>query len=136
MIQLLCFSNYSPQKFNQIPCFDRQVPIMGGLDLPGVLRKIGQVFIKYEAQKEFGLSIIHRHFHLNSNEILVDVGKADGTVSIAAPWHFTRDGKKLNCGFYANVEYVCQHEHFGYYPNFIIRTCFNHFKFNKFQVKK
>jgi hypothetical protein len=53
------------------------------------LKEIGQIFIKHNQVENYGLTLLHRHFPLKDNEILVE--STNNKVAVTMPWRI--DGK-------------------------------------------
>jgi hypothetical protein len=52
-----------------------------------LLKDLGKVFVKYNTFDRFSISLVHRHFDLNEDEILVEAFAEDETTSVSLPWH-------------------------------------------------
>lgn len=69
-----CVSPYSPQRYNTIPNIDDAAQHFPVGMIEQVTESIGSVFIKHQLQDIFGLVLLHKHFELDENEILLNVG--------------------------------------------------------------
>lgn len=58
-------------------------------DIALLTTTIGQVFMKHEVQNLFGIILLHNHFSLDENEMLVNIG------SVAVPWKTTSLAEQL-----------------------------------------
>jgi hypothetical protein len=56
-----------------------------------LISQLGQIFVEHDVHHEFGLGLVHRHFGMADNEILVETLTLDKRMSVAFPWKI--DGK-------------------------------------------
>jgi hypothetical protein len=68
----------SPSDFNAIPDIQNQVDFPNDLSL---VTALGEVFQKYDVHKRFGLHLLHRHFVLPQNCIMLK-SKVDAEISL------------------------------------------------------
>jgi len=71
---------YSTQHYNSLPSIADAGRSLKPADIALLTTTIGQVFVKHKVQKLFGIILLHNHFSLDENEILVNIG------SVAVPW--------------------------------------------------
>ncbi|KAI0003449.1 hypothetical protein F4779DRAFT_621876 [Xylariaceae sp. FL0662B] len=71
---------YSAQHYNSLPSIGDAGSNLKPEDIVLFTMTIGQVFVKHKVQKLFGIILLHNHFSLDENEILVNIG------SVAVPW--------------------------------------------------
>jgi hypothetical protein len=71
---------YSAQHYNSLPNIADAGSSLKPADIALLTTTIGQVFVKHKVQKLFGIILLHNHFSLDENEILVNMG------SVAVPW--------------------------------------------------
>lgn len=72
--------SYSVQHYNSLPSIMDAGINLTPADIALLTTTIGLVFVKHEVQKLFGIILLHNHFSLDENEILVNIG------SVAVPW--------------------------------------------------
>jgi hypothetical protein len=71
---------YSTQYYNFLPRIADAGSSLKPAEIALLTTIIGQVFVKHKVQKLFGIILLHNHFSLNENEILVKIG------TVAVPW--------------------------------------------------
>lgn len=71
---------YSAQHYNSLPSIADAGRSLQPADIALLTTTIGQVFVKHKVQKLFGIILLHNHFSLDEDEILVNIG------SVAVPW--------------------------------------------------
>lgn len=71
---------YSAQHYNSLPSIADAGRSLKPAEIALLTTTIGQVFVKHKVQKLFGIILLHNHFSLDENEILVNIG------SVAVPW--------------------------------------------------
>jgi len=65
---------------------DGDLQIVDNQAIKAIEEKIGSIFVKHEMNKKFGVIMIHRHFEMGDNEILVESVSGDESYSLATPW--------------------------------------------------
>lgn len=75
--------DYSAEHYNSLPSIMDAGTNLKPADISLLTTTIGQVFVKHEVQNLFGITLLHNHFSLDENEILVNIG------SVAVPWKTT-----------------------------------------------
>ncbi|GAM82701.1 hypothetical protein ANO11243_006840 [Dothideomycetidae sp. 11243] len=58
-----------PKLYNELPDVDEQPKLTND-----VLKSIGDLFVKYDMHNSFGIALLHRHYIMQSNEIMVHKG--------------------------------------------------------------
>lgn len=71
---------YSAQHYNSLPNIADAGISLKPADIALLTTTIGEVFVKHGVQKLFGITLLHNHFTLDTNEMLVNIG------SVAVPW--------------------------------------------------
>jgi hypothetical protein len=71
---------YSVQHYNSLPSIADAGSSLKPADIALLTTTIKQVFVKHKVQKLFGIILLHNHFSLDKNKILVNIG------SVAVPW--------------------------------------------------
>ena len=71
---------YSAQQYNSMPNIEDAGINLNPADIALLTTTIGQVFVKHGVQELFGITLLHNHFPLDTDEILVNIG------SVAVPW--------------------------------------------------
>ena len=71
---------YNVQQYNSLPNIEDAGINLTSADIALLTTTIGQVFVKHGVQELFGITLLHNHFPLNADEILVNIG------SVAVPW--------------------------------------------------
>jgi hypothetical protein len=71
---------YSAQHYNSLLNIEDASNNFTPADIALLTTAIGQVFIKHNVQRLFGITLLHSHFSLDENEILLN------TESSAVPW--------------------------------------------------
>ena len=94
---------YTVQPYNSLPSIMDAGSNFKPADIALLTTTIGQVFVKHEVQKFFGIVLLHNHFSLDENEMLVNIGSVAvpcKTSSLAvqqgdvkgSAWRFTEHG--------------------------------------------
>ena len=83
------FLPYSVHHYNSLPGLEEAETRFKSAESEILFDKIGQVFIKHHVENRFGAVLLHNHFFLKDNEILVNVGNA------TVPWDITSEAKEL-----------------------------------------
>ena len=81
------------QPLNQMPHADDVKPLSAA-DLP-VLRDIRDVLARHGMLNRFGVTLLHKHFDLSPDEILVEATDPDTRTTVIKPGPRTRDAKTL-----------------------------------------
>lgn len=81
--------SYSVEHYNSLPSIADAGISLQPADISLLTTMIGQVFVKHEVQNLFGIILLHNHFSLDENEILVNIG------SVAVPWKTTSRAEQL-----------------------------------------
>lgn len=71
---------YNAQQYNSLPSIADAGTSLKPEDIAILTSTIGQVFVKHEVQNIFGIILLHNHFSLDVDEMLVNIG------SVAVPW--------------------------------------------------
>jgi hypothetical protein len=71
---------YSAQHYNSSPNIEDAGASFKPADIALLTTTIGQMFIKHNVQKLFGIILLHNYFSLNEDEILGNIR------SMATPW--------------------------------------------------
>lgn len=50
------------------------------------LELFGSIFVKHGVAKDFGLAMVHRHFDISKNELLVETLNDQKSISVTSPW--------------------------------------------------
>jgi hypothetical protein len=80
---------YTSQHYNSLPSIAEAGSSLTPTDIALLTSTIGQVCIKHNVQKYFGITLLHNHFPLSDNEMLVSIG------SVAVPWKTTSRAPEL-----------------------------------------
>ncbi|KYK59810.1 hypothetical protein DCS_00944 [Drechmeria coniospora] len=80
---------YSPQHYSSLPSIEDASETLTSDAVALLTSAIGHVFVKHQVQKLFGIVLLHNHFTLKDDEILVNFG------SVAVPWKTTSSAKQL-----------------------------------------
>lgn len=94
---------YSSTCFNSLPTIEDAYMDLSNRDQDRLFSDIGKIFVEHKVEGLFGLSLLHNHFLLEENEILVNIGPVSvpwKTTSLApqlqnvnsSAWMFTSDG--------------------------------------------
>jgi hypothetical protein len=65
--------SYSAQHCNSLPSIADASSSLKPADIALLTTTIGQVFVKHKVQKLFGIILLHNHFFLDKNKILVNI---------------------------------------------------------------
>jgi len=84
---------YNPAVYNRLPHFELATKQAADVGVTSKLDQLGQIFVKHDTFRLFGLIIIHRHFDMTNKEILVDSLAEDKLSSIAMPWNLNGKDK-------------------------------------------
>ncbi|KAI1175976.1 hypothetical protein F4777DRAFT_597917 [Nemania sp. FL0916] len=80
---------YSAQHYNSLPSIADASSSLNSTEIDQLTTTIGQVFIKHKVQNLFGIILLHNHFPLDEDEVLVNIG------SVAVPWKTTSLAKQF-----------------------------------------
>ena len=72
--------SYNAQHYNSLPSIADAGTNLKPEDIALLTLTIGQVFVKHKVQNLFGVILLHNHFSLDADEMLVNIG------SVAVPW--------------------------------------------------
>lgn len=72
--------SYNAQNYISLPSIADAGTDLKPADIALLTSTIGQVFVKHEVQNLFGIILLHNHFFLDADEMLVNIG------SVAVPW--------------------------------------------------
>lgn len=72
--------------FLTIPDLDDAVHSFAENDVKSKLTLFGSLFVKHGVTEKFGLTMVHRHFDITENEVLVETLNDQNTVSVTSPW--------------------------------------------------
>ena len=85
----ITFLPYSVHHYNSLPELEEAETHFKSAESDLLFDKIGRVFIKHHVENRFGVVLLHNHFFLENNEILVNIGNA------TVPWDITSGAKEL-----------------------------------------
>lgn len=71
--------SYDAQNYDSLPSIADAGTDLKPADIALLTSTIGQVFVKHEVQNLFGIILLHSHFSLDADEMLVNIG------SVAVP---------------------------------------------------
>lgn len=72
---------YTAADYNTIPDIMDSAEQFKEANASGLLmQEIGQAFLKHQVMSTFGVALVHRHFDLAQQEMLVNLG------NVAVPW--------------------------------------------------
>lgn len=72
--------------FHTLPELDDAVHSFVVNDVKSKLILFGRIFAKHSVVDEFGLVMVHRHFDMSENEVLVETLNDQKSLSVASPW--------------------------------------------------
>lgn len=72
--------------FSTIPDLHDAVRSFTDNEVNSKLVLFGSLFVKHGVTEQFGLTIVHRHFDITENEVLVETLNDQNTVSVTSPW--------------------------------------------------
>lgn len=72
--------------FSQVPHLHEAVDAFERVDAEEKIVELGKIFVKYNCFNDFGLTIVHRHFDMDKQEILVESINPKKTVAVSIPW--------------------------------------------------
>ncbi|OXA40180.1 uncharacterized protein LOC110860782 isoform X2 [Folsomia candida] len=72
--------------FLQVPQFEDALETFQRLDADKQINLVGELFVKHGCYKEFGLTIVHRHFDMARDEVLVESMDEGESMSVSIPW--------------------------------------------------
>lgn len=81
---------YSTHDYNSLPNIMDAGNNLKSSDIDLLTKEIGQVFIKHGVEKLFGIILLHNHFSLEEDEMLVNIG------SVAVPWKTSSLAQQLD----------------------------------------
>ena len=115
---------YSAQHYNSLPSIADASRSLKPADIALLTTTIGQVFVKHKVQKLFSIILLHNHFSLDENEILVNYE------SVAVPWKTpslanssatskaAHDASQSKASFHTNLPTMC--------PRYPMSVAFSH----------
>lgn len=80
---LLLANNYKPEAFNKVQLFHNAVESLKSIELKPTLKQLGELFVNHGVHEKYSLILVHRHFELKPNEIVIE---SSGKITIAFPW--------------------------------------------------
>lgn len=72
--------------FNTIPDLCAAAHSLSENQVKAKLIQLGKMFIKHQVSKEFGLVMIHRHFDISENEMVIETLNDQKLHSVSSPW--------------------------------------------------
>lgn len=103
-------------------------------DVIKILSEIGNVFTKYDVNKNFGLILLHKHFKQSDNEYLVEIISNDKTVT--SIWKNNKPKNKDVLKKY-NIEYVLEDNNYIQPHSWLLKKIINYYHMNfMLKVKK
>lgn len=79
-----------PDNFIHIPYISQALGnYRGQSDIHHKIKSLGQIFVKHGVHPDFGVILLHRHFDLKEQEIMVETMSEDNVYSSAVPWKVT-----------------------------------------------
>ncbi len=84
MVQIV--GSYSSEIFDVLPFIQEAKSNFDRYVSDSVITSLGNCFIDYNMQDMYALMLIHRHFLMESNEVLIESFNDD--ISVTLPWKF------------------------------------------------
>jgi len=84
---VLVEKNYDSKFYQTIPDLYPAITSFSNKNGKELITKFGNIFVKHHMYNKYSLIVVHRHFDLNPNEILVETFNSDYTVRVALPWN-------------------------------------------------
>lgn len=72
--------------FCTIPDLHEAVHSFAENEVSSKIALLGSIFVKHGVTREFGLAMVHRHFGISKNEVLVETLNDQKSVSVTSPW--------------------------------------------------
>lgn len=72
--------------FHSVPHLHDAVHNFGENEVRAKLPVFGQLFVKHNVTREFGLAMVHRHFDISEREVLVETINDEKSISVTSPW--------------------------------------------------
>lgn len=72
--------------FFTIPDLHDAVHSFADNEVESKLALFGSIFVKHGVTSKFGLAMVHRHFDITENEVLVETLNDQKSVSVTSPW--------------------------------------------------
>lgn len=72
--------------FQTIPDLHDAVHSFAENEVLSKLESFGRLFVKHGVDEEFGLAMVHRHFDISNNEVLVETLNDQNSISVTSPW--------------------------------------------------
>jgi len=82
----ITIDNYSSEIFKVIPEFVDAVSIFAARQAADAVDAVGRIFVEHNMYEQYGLIMVHRHFPVSTNEILVETINESGNLSVTMPW--------------------------------------------------
>ena len=83
MCSKLIAKSHEPWSYQSLPEFSMAIKELDQIK-EELFTEIGDVFFQFEQNQDFGLILLHKHFVLGDEEVLVQSSNANSSVSI--PW--------------------------------------------------
>jgi hypothetical protein len=84
MVLMLC--TYDPKTYEVLPLIQEAKANFDKSVNDSVITSLGNIFIECNMQDVYGLMLIHRHFPMEPNEVLIEAFNDD--ISVTLPWKF------------------------------------------------
>jgi len=86
-IMALLVENPHPEYFKSLPHICSAAKYWNSIDGESLIRKLGEIFVRHKTFNDFGLVLLHNHFEMAENEILVETFNKSKSLSVAFPWN-------------------------------------------------
>ncbi len=83
---VLMVGHYDPKTYEVLPLIQEAKDNFDSSANDSVITSLGNIFIEYNMQDKYALMLIHRHFPMESNEVLIEAFNDD--ISVTLPWKF------------------------------------------------
>lgn len=83
---VLMVDSYDPKTYDLLPLIQDAKANFDRVVNDPVITSLGKIFIEYKMQDKYGLMLVHRHFPMESNEVLIEAFNDD--ISVTLPWKF------------------------------------------------
>ena len=81
---VLLLGSYNPKTYDVLPLIQEAKANFDTIANESIITSLGNIFIEYNMQDKYGLMLIHRHFPMELNEVLIE--SFNGDISVTLPW--------------------------------------------------
>lgn len=92
VLSAIHFPITSSNVFNNVPDLSCSVHNFKKYDIPNFIAELKEIFLEHKVYDQFGVAMVHRHFELEQDEILVETYDDELKRSVAMGWNVKNKG--------------------------------------------